>query len=141
MYILGSIISGLISIGCFIGCVYTLISQMQKRKKNISASGIVVGIEKRIFNAGSSGVYCPIVEFISNAGETIRFRSSFGTMPASNKEGDAVKVLYNPNNPEEAEIETGISRYFVPGCLLLFTVGSCFFSLMFLGLFLLTQNI
>jgi hypothetical protein len=141
MYIIGSIIAGMISIGCLFGSVYAIVSQMQKRKNSIAASGVVVGLEKSILNAGSSGVYCPVVEFKTNTGETIRFESSFGTMPASNKEGDVVRVQYNPNNPKEAEIESGISKYFVPGCLLLFTFGSCFFSLIFLGLFILTQNI
>ena len=141
MYIVASILSGMISIGCLLGGAYVIVSQMQKMKNLLAASGVVVGLEKRVFNAGSAGVYCPVVEFTTGAGETVRFESSFGTMPASNKPGDAVKVQYDPNNPKEAEIESGISKYFVPGCLLLFAAGSCFFSLMFVGLFLVTRNI
>ncbi len=141
MYIVASILSGMISVGCLLGCAYVIISQMRKRKSRIAASGTVVGLEKRVFNPGSAGVYCPVVEFTAITGEAVRFESSFGTMPASNKPGDVVKVQYDPNNPKEAEVETGISKYFVPGCLLLFAMGSCFFSLMFIGLFLITQNI
>lgn len=140
MFIVGSIISGLISIGCLIGGIYAISNQNKSRKNAIYTSGIVVGLEKRIYQAGSSGIYCPVVEFSDNTGEKHRFESSFGTMPASKKVGDTVKIYYNPNNLAEAEIESGISKYFVPGCLFLFTIGSCFFSMTFLGLFILYQN-
>jgi len=57
-------------------------------------------------------------------------------MPASNKVGDVVKVFYDPNAPGSAEIDSGISKWLAPGCFFLFSIGSCFFSLLFMGLFL-----
>jgi hypothetical protein len=140
MFIVGSIISGLIGFGCLIGCIVSIYSQSRKRKGSVSAAGFVVGLEKRVFNPGSAGVYCPVVEFSTNTGENIRFESPFGTMPASNKVGDTVKVFYNPNNPKDAEIDSGITKWLTPGCLFLFSLGACFFSIVFLGLFVLMSN-
>ena len=140
MFLIGSITAGLISIGCLFGGIYGIVSQNRKRKGSASVPGIVVGLEKRILSAGSSGVYCPVVEFTDQHGEKHRFESSFGSMPASNKIGDTVRIIYHPSNPNEAEIDSGMSKYLVPGCLFVFTLGSCFFSFAFLGLFLLDRN-
>src|SRR5271157_3383786 len=135
MYIVGSVISGLFAIGCLIGCIVSLYSQSQKRKEFVSTTGVVASLEKRVFKPGSAGVYCPVIDFTTNSGESIRFESSYGTMPASNKVGDSVKVFYNPKNPKNAEIDSGISKWLAPGCLFLFSLGSCLFSIVFLVLF------
>lgn len=140
MFLVGSVISGIIALGCLVGCARSLYTQHQERRNSTSVSGIVIGLEKRVFNPGSAGVYCPTIEFTASSGEAIRFESSFGTMPASYKVGDAVTVFYNPSNPKEAEIDSGISKWFVPGCLLLFSIGACFFSVVFLGLFFTLSN-
>jgi hypothetical protein len=140
LFIIASILSGTVSIGCLIGGACAVFRQLRSRKGSLSAAGKVVGLEKRIFNPGSSGVYCPVVEFTDAFGGTHRFESSFGTMPASNAVGDSVRVYYDPASPAGAEIDSGISKYFIPGCLFLFSAGSCFLSLMFMGLFLVYQN-
>jgi hypothetical protein len=140
MFIIAGIMAFLIAGGCFIGCLVAVIRQYQNRKGSLSTSGEVVGLEKRIFNPGSAGVYCPTVEFTTANGAMVRFESSFGTMPASNKVGDHVKVFYRPEKPDAAEIDSGITRWFVPGCLFLFSMGSCFFSALFLGLFIVYSN-
>ena len=140
MFIVGSLFSGLIAIACLVGGIYAIFTQREKRKQGVYTSGSIIGLEKRVLQPGSSGVYCPVVEFSDANGETHHFESAFGTLPASNKVGDTVKIFYNPDHPDEAEIESGISKYFAPGCLLIFAIGACFFSLMFLGLFFLYQH-
>jgi len=100
MFIIAGIMAFLIAGGCFIGCLVAVIRQYQNRKGSLSTSGEVVGLEKRIFNPGSAGVYCPTVEFTTANGAMVRFESSFGTMPASNKVGDHVKVFYRPEKPD-----------------------------------------
>jgi hypothetical protein len=136
LFLLGSLIALLIAGGCLLGCVISILRQTQRRKGSVQTTGIVVGLEKRIFNAESAGVYCPTVEFKTESGETVRFESSFGTMPASNKVGDVVKLFYDPNAPGSAEIDSSISKWLAPGCFFIFSIGSCFFSLLFMGLFL-----
>ena len=140
MYIAGSVIAGLVAVGCLIGSVAAYFSQSRKRRGFISGTGTVVGLEKRIFRAGSAGVYCPVVEFMPGAGETIRFESAFGSNPASQKVGDKVKVVYNPQNPKEAEVDSGLSKWLAPGCLLAFSLGACLFSFIFLGISLITRT-
>ncbi len=136
MYLLGSAVAFLISIGCLIAGIRALVRQRRLRAESVSTSGVVLSLQKRVFNPGSGGVYCPTVEFTTPSGERISFESSFGTMPASHQVGQAVKVLYDPSQPATAEIDSGLSRWLAPGCFLAFALGACFFSAMFLGLFL-----
>ena len=117
-----------------------MLTQRRKPIASAFAAGVVVELRKQVFNPGSGGVYCPTVEFSTASGQSVRFESSFGTMPASHKVGQAVKVLYDPNEPHIAEIESGLSDWFVPAGLLVFAAGAIFFSLMFLVLFFLTST-
>ena len=140
MPLLGSTISCLIAIGCLWAGVSALVTQRRTRAASASAVGVVVELQKQVANPGSGGVYCPTIEFSTPSGEIVRFDSSYGTMPASHKVGQAVKVLYDPKEPHTAEIDSGLSNWLVPGCLLAFAAGAIFFSVMFLGLFLILSN-
>ena len=140
MPLLGSTISCLIAIGCLWAGVSALVTQRRTRAASASAVGVVVELQKQVANPGSGGVYCPTIEFSTPSGELVRFDSSYGTMPASHKVGQAVKVLYDPKEPHTAEIDSGLSNWLVPGCLLAFAAGAIFFSVMFLGLFLILSN-
>ena len=141
MFLIGSALSFLVSIGCLVAGVRALVLQRRRRAASTLASGVVVGLQKQIINPGTSGVYCPTVEFATASGETIRFESAYGSMPASYKVGQAVKVLYDPKAPDSAEIDSGVSNWFAPGCLLAFAVGAFFFSVMFLVLFFVTKTL
>lgn len=140
MYLFGSAVSCLIGVGCLWAAVSALLTLRRRRAASVSAAGVVVDVQKQVLQAGSGGIYCPTIEFTTAAGERVRFASAFGTMPASHTMGQAVTVRYNPQAPQTAEIDSGQSNWFVPGCLLAFAAGAVFFSLMFLGLFLLTYN-
>jgi hypothetical protein len=135
MFLIGSAISFLISIGCLVAGVRALITQRRRREGSKLASGVVVALQKQIFNPGTSGVYCPTIEFTTASGEIVRFESSYGTMPASYKVGQVVKILYDPKKPVSAEIDSGLSNWLVPGCLMIFAMGAFFFSIMFIGLY------
>jgi len=134
MFLVTSAISFLIAIGCVWAYVKALIAQRRKRAVSTSASGVVVELQKRVFTPGSPGVYCPVVEFKTGSGQVVRFESSVGTMPATHKIGQTVSVFYNSQEPHTAEIESGLSNWLVPGCLLAFAIFAIFFGVMFLGL-------
>ena len=134
MFLVASAISFLIAVGCAWTSVNALIRQRRQQARSTSTSGVVVELQKRVFNPGSAGVYCPTVEFRTGSGQVVRFESSFGTMPATHSLGQAVKVFYNPQEPSTADIDSGLSNWLVPGCLLAFAVLGVFFSVMFLGL-------
>ena len=140
MFMIGSIISCLLALGCLAAGVGAVITQQRKNASSVSASGTVVELHKRVFKGGSAGVYCPTVRFSPPSGEVIQFESSFGTMPASYQGGQAVKVSYDPKDPHTAEIETGAADWLYPGCLLAFAGGAGLFSLLFLGIFLITSG-
>ncbi len=134
-YLIGSAVACLISIACMAGGVWAIIAKRRQRATYLPGTGTVVALNRRVITPGTNGVYCPTVQFITNSGQPVQFESQFGTMPASHKVGQVVKILYDPNQPDKAEVDSGLSNWLVPGCLLAFTLGSCFFSFMFLGLY------
>ena len=82
-------------------------------------------------NPGSSGIYCPTVEFTTESGESVRFESEYGTMPASHTVGETVKVFYDPRNPKAAEIESALATWLVPGLWMFFAFLTFIFSFLF----------
>ena len=140
MFLIGSVILFLVSIACLVAGIRALIAQRRKRETFTLTSGIVVALQKQVFNPGSGGVYCPTIEFTTASGETIRFESSFGTMPASHQVGQTVSVRYDPNNPDSAEIESRLSNWLAPGCFMVFALGTLFFGIIFLGLYFIMRH-
>jgi hypothetical protein len=118
MYLAGAIIARLIGIGCLIGAIVAFVKQRRQRGEAVTTTGVVTGLTKRVMNPGSAAVYCPTVEFTALSGERISFESAFGSMPAAYQVGQAVKIYYDPKNPAKAEVDSGLSRWLTPGCLL-----------------------
>ncbi|QQR69685.1 MAG: DUF3592 domain-containing protein [Alphaproteobacteria bacterium] len=67
-----------------------------------SAEGEVVKIQESV---SSRRRYRPVVEFTTEDGRTIRFVGS-GSVPAMYEKGETVSVLYNPDHPEGAKIDS-----------------------------------
>lgn len=111
--------------------------QRKERATALRASGVVVDLAR---SQGQRGyLYHPVVEFETASGRKARFQEELGRSPAGYKAGQEVKVLYQPDNPEKAEIDSGSSLYFFPGCLLAmgaaFTLlGACLAAVMALVL-------
>ena len=114
-FLIGGCLVSLLAVGLLIGAVVVYARQGRQAADRVSVQGTVTGLERRVINPGSGGVYCPVVEFKTPDGQTIRFESAFGTLPASHKVGQSVTVLYNPANPQEAEVSSAVSRYLYPG--------------------------
>lgn len=127
----------LLGIALLLGGVVSVVSARRARGVAVAARGVVVALEKRVLSPGSSGVWCPVIEFVTAAGERVRFESGFGTMPASHKVGAAVALLYDPAAPARAEVDSALSRWIYPGCLLAMGAGACFFGVVFAGIQLL----
>jgi hypothetical protein len=87
----------------------------------------------------------PVVEFTDKHGGKHSTESWFGSIPSFYKEGDAVKVLYNPDNPSEAEIGSGLEainrQYIIPIFLFVTVTISLFSSVLLLGVYILFQSI
>jgi hypothetical protein len=85
-----------------VGAVMTYKSTNNFLSDAVSAQGAVVGFEE---DRGSGlGVYHPIVEFMDSDGRIVVFTSSVGRSPAGYLVGDAVEVLYQPANVQDAII-------------------------------------
>ncbi len=74
------------------------------------------------------GCSCPVVEFALADGTTVTFTASSGRGTRQFKEGDSVPILYNPRDPQEADLRTCFAMWFFPVALgllgLVFVVGS-----------------
>jgi len=108
----------LIGIAVLISGVIGVVKQSRESARRVAATGVVVDLVRRVVSPGSAGIYCPTVDFITAAGQTVRFQSEFGTMPASHQVAQSIAVRYNPDNPQEAEVDSATSRWLVPGCMI-----------------------
>lgn len=95
-----------------------------------TATGVVVGSEKQLLRGAHRLYHCPRVEFHTPGGEKIAFLASVG-LRSEPKVGRQIKVLYFPDNPQDADVAATIGSWTL--ALLLLLVGTCFVlgSLMF----------
>jgi hypothetical protein len=108
----------LIGLAILIGGAVSAVKQSRESARRMGATGTVVDLVKQSFTPGSAGVYCPVVEFTTTAGQTVRFESQFGTMPATHQVGQTVAVRYEVADPQKAEVDSATSRWLVPGCMI-----------------------
>lgn len=78
------------------------------------ASGTVIELQRRQSSSDDGPSYYPVVRFTDASGKDVTFTSSTGSNPPSNREGDKVAVLYDPNNPDEAELDSFFALWFGP---------------------------
>lgn len=77
-----------------------------------AAAGTVVDLlEDR---HGGSISYRPIVEFVTREGREVRFSEPTGSNPSIYTLGEAVTVLYAPDNPQEAKLNNFLSLWGFP---------------------------
>lgn len=87
-----------------------------------SARGTIMDNEESVLQgarAGSQRFYFPLVGFTTAAGEQIRFMSAVGGGVA-NAKGSAVRVLYDPARPHDAELATFKTLWLFPTILAVF---------------------
>lgn len=72
----------------------------------LTATGTVVGLEEDTGGEGGT-TYSAIVEFTTADGTLVRFNdSSRSCDPPCNQVGDEVPVIYSPDNPQRAQIQS-----------------------------------
>lgn len=74
----------------------------------IPAQSVVVEVVKRTANTNSRNrtFSYPVVEYRTATGELIRFESTLGGNPPAFQAGDQVEVLYDPQAPQSALVDT-----------------------------------
>lgn len=127
--LLWSPLTFLIAVGLLIGAVYTKRNTEDFLSEALRTGGTVVRIESTYSSSsGGSGsyTYYPVVGFVTEAGASVEVRDRVGSNPPSFRRGDAVSVLYDPNDPQSAWIDRGAWNWALPaglgagGTLLLF---------------------
>ena len=119
-----------IGIVVLISSIVSILKRRGQIANFLSATGVVTAFATEM---GKSGyLYYPLVEFKIASGQTIGFQSLMGSSRAGYSVGQQVKVLYDARNPQQAEIDSMVSQWFVPGCLLamglMFTIGGLLLS-------------
>jgi hypothetical protein len=90
----------------------------------VHADGVVVDLHYRSGSKGDSGTYVPEVEFTAPNGSVLHITGSTGSNPAAYSRGDKVALLYAPDNPEGARIDSFMENWF--GVLILGGMGIVF---------------
>lgn len=96
--------------------IRTLRQRRQFVERGSATFGVVVDLAVRRTRrhskrGGSRSLYHPVVEFTARGDDVMQFTSEFGTMPAWYKVGQQVQVLYDPENPQKAEIQSGCALW------------------------------
>jgi len=93
------------------------LSEVYKAGQTVSgyavAQGTVVDNVYRPFAEGGAA-YTPVVEFPVSDGRLIPFTDGIGTIPPEYEVGMHVKVLYDPNNVQEARVYSWKRIWFAP---------------------------
>jgi hypothetical protein len=100
-----------------------LVRQVQFVTAAERATGTVVAVSRETDSDGEVTFY-PVVRFTTAHGKEIEFKSSTGSKPASHSTGDRVEVLYDPDDPSDAQLSGFLDLWLGPGVLLL--LGACF---------------
>jgi Protein of unknown function (DUF3592) len=80
------------------------------------AVGTVVDLRERESTDGDS-TYSAVVEYRDPSGQSIQFVDSVSSSPPMYHSGQTVNVLYNRENPNEAQIDRGLGNFWVPALL------------------------
>ncbi|HEX9060963.1 MAG TPA: DUF3592 domain-containing protein [Clostridia bacterium] len=110
-----------------------IINQILFLNKACSAEGTVIDMKmSKGKGHDKDTTFAPVVQFKLTEGENITFTSSVGSSPPQFKIGDSVKVLYNPDNPGNAEINSFLSLWFLQ--IIFLFIGMVFFIISIIGL-------
>jgi len=123
LWILGGVFFA-IGLGMLFGGISWWRSNAAFAEHAVRAEGTVSDLMYRRNSKGSGGTYVPLIDFSAPNGSRIHITGSTGSNPAAYSRGDKVPLLYDPANPERAQIDTFMERSFGP--VLLSGLGAVF---------------
>lgn len=112
----GSIFAGIGSIFAVTGIIIG-ISTRSFVASSVLTQGKIIALVERLStdsDGDSSFVYYPVVRFTTNAGEPTVFEANAGSNPPAFTLGQQVEVLYSPQNPKEARIDSWLELWLFP---------------------------
>ena len=105
------LLANLLFTGFCLWGVYMVYVAVQLESKGVVTEGIVVEMDAS--TTDGSTTYAPIIEFQVN-GQTYSFKGGISSNPPQYSVGDQVNVLYDPGNPETAQINKTSERWLTP---------------------------
>jgi hypothetical protein len=138
-----SVIFIIVGIGLLGAGIYAFFRQRSRMARAITTTGVVIELVKQrvegeyVGSRSELGVkiekkyrYRPEIRFETPSGETVEFISGIAMRPAPYELGERVEVIYDPQNPHQAQINRFVNLWF-------YTLMLLFFGLFTLGMGLL----
>ena len=110
---------------CIVIGAVVLVRTMQFVAKAEHATGTVIELTGEIDSEGDE-LFFPVVRFTTADGKEIEFESSSGSSPASHSTGDRVEVLYDPDDPNDAQLSGFVDLWLFT--IIFFLVGGAFLA-------------
>jgi hypothetical protein len=132
------LIPGLFAVLLALGAVCAYWHERRFRAAARAAEGVVIDlqwseVESDDFRGGE--VWHPVIEFIDLSGRQRVFTASTGASPPAYQKGDRVGVLYSPEAPEDAKLDTFFSVWGVTLILAFMSAVLAFITGIFLLVF------
>ena len=104
--------------GAFVGAlaIYLMIKTRTFRDRAIRTDALVVDASARVSRhhqqAMRATTFRPVVEFTDQTGQNHRVEISLGMSHPSWSQGDTISILYAPDDPKNARLDTFIGLWF-----------------------------
>jgi hypothetical protein len=93
--------------------VYALFTAYKLENTGSITTGTVIEMEESSTNEGGCCVYSPVIEFQVN-GQTYTFDGGNASNPPAYQVGETVPVIYDPTDPDTAQINKWSERWLFP---------------------------
>ena len=115
----------IVGLGLLIGSIFAYQNSKSFIEGATTTEGVVTELIRSRSSDSNSDYYKPVFEFMTSKGETVEIISSTGSNPPSYSEGEKIKILYMPSDPQSAKIDSFTSLWLLP--LILAIIGGVFF--------------
>lgn len=113
-----------LGLGLLIVSLFVFLNTRSFVNSSARATGTVVAHAQSRSSDGDL-TYAPVISFRTNDGQTVEFKSRNSSTRPAHAVGETVEVLYNPRNPQEAEINSFSSLWLAT--IILSGLGAGFF--------------
>ena len=109
--------TGLVVMGVLggLGAALVVWRRWRTQAQWVTVEGRVVEVVSRAIRPGESILYYPVIEFSDAIGQRVQFEAELGSRPPAYRVGQTVRVVYDPADVTQAQIDSRLARWFVPG--------------------------